>query len=1329
MENTQNETFGMDPMHFKNIMGLVNDLISNANQNDSENGFFQKFQKTYYTTLFHFVNCSTVTQLNQGTTPNTFKMGYFYIINYLNCRFDYVNNIMRGEEVFEYIKCILITIQNYRNISLTVQGLSEEDFRKMNQFVLKEEAQIIQPGEISATHENTIVRIFFDFLLKKKVINQILLFGNNKNLNCYWQIYFLYFIKDYFSVFNLENAMNNKVIQEVFNSYANASLLVYNTITSNPESIKDNKKEELDTILKYMTEINKFMFMLFHGNTNKEVHVIIKKEIEIADVILKFPQLNSKVIALKFLNELCKEGLNANQTQIQLPPQNPPQGPIGPNENLFTRMANCMNPNNSNKENNEYLPKKMELLYDYFTQQIKIMDVIFGENMHEALIQNSYFILKYLYIKRIIGSEQISNLWNLSLNKHIFKAQIFMALNNLAPYLNEADSNFLLKSIADSEYNSINEVTISILTGLAPSLKLAEQKEKVIEIFFKFSNENALRFGMSPQTASVIRNSMIEVLLKPEYWYYLKKYIKKSIYCIGCNNMPKTYLEFLKTTLKKIKEKSDIELYKAFHPSVNDFRSLINFFDRKYSLINIILYNILDIKKEVVYYAENIAKYQNFLQIHQGNEINQPLEDFFNFKELFEGFDHKIELEKDEWIHGLEAEQNRQQQPNNFGNIFNENQSFHSDSSNQFINPNNPQQNNPLVNISGNANANPNVTLSTDKSLDNEGDIITNADNDLDQDIATDYNEEDFHSIWSDIDNIEESRKFFIRNFMKDFKADLSPPNILSGNNLYLVLKNLKMNYYNQNCYDLIKDIIEFISELILKGGILIKKNIIIYLYDVLVKNAIYNDDIEIFFGFFNDIVKQQIKINQTFISDELLSYLIFEVCLVTDCRYNYISCYELIRTFFIYFNWRHNNLEYMSNSDTVSKINNFSVLVCFDSIWECYLLSVNKELERKAFAFIMNILMVASKNNSENIQKISQKIFNDISEYGQPPNSQRNSQQQGFNINQQDVNMDQSNIKSENESYILKLLNLFSEYLKLIKAQSGNGASDYQVIQNGEGFNPVMDKGHSQKISIYFINNYYTNNETQKNHIKVNKNGNVNKLRDTIIKEIATLKANDATLDEIQREEKKKEIIGELNRTGVMLFYKGQILKDGQSLNQLNMEDNATIMVSKDSKDEQMDVDTAPDPASNVKEAVKGLKEIWSGMTDDFLEAALKMNNYDQEKTAIDLTKDEFLVKVKQFQENEFANLVNNLEDNDNKSQTVETDIVDDFQPKGENNNVGNNNGPNNNTAPINNGSNNNPNINQANAQTQTNIINPNENQNFQNQGAPMPFDPNAQQ
>ena len=67
--------------------------------------------------------------------------------------------------------------------------------------------------------------------------------------------------------------------------------------------------------------------------------------------------------------------------------------------------------------NDKNLTYLKECINKYMTK-INIYNLIFGENIHEALIPTAYTLLSFLYKNKAFKSEQIKHLWNLSQYKY-----------------------------------------------------------------------------------------------------------------------------------------------------------------------------------------------------------------------------------------------------------------------------------------------------------------------------------------------------------------------------------------------------------------------------------------------------------------------------------------------------------------------------------------------------------------------------------------------------------------------------------------------------------------------------------------------------------------------------------------------------------------------------------------------------------------------------------------------------------------------------------------------------------------------------------------------
>ena len=86
-----------------------------------------------------------------------------------------------------------------------------------------------------------------------------------------------------------------------------------------------------------------------------------------------------------------------------------------------------------------------ECIIKYMTK-INIYNLIFGENIHEALIPRAYTLLSFLYKNKAFKPEQIKHLWNLSQDKYqTISENIITLFGRLLPEFSTNDSNAILK--------------------------------------------------------------------------------------------------------------------------------------------------------------------------------------------------------------------------------------------------------------------------------------------------------------------------------------------------------------------------------------------------------------------------------------------------------------------------------------------------------------------------------------------------------------------------------------------------------------------------------------------------------------------------------------------------------------------------------------------------------------------------------------------------------------------------------------------------------------------------------------------------------------------
>ena len=93
--------------------------------------------------------------------------------------------------------------------------------------------------------------------------------------------------------------------------------------------------------------------------------------------------------------------------------------------------------------NDKILTYLKECIIKYMTK-INIYNLIFGENIHEALIPRAYTLLSFLYKNKAFKPEQIKHLWNLSQDKYqTISENIITLFGRLLPEFSSNDSKKL----------------------------------------------------------------------------------------------------------------------------------------------------------------------------------------------------------------------------------------------------------------------------------------------------------------------------------------------------------------------------------------------------------------------------------------------------------------------------------------------------------------------------------------------------------------------------------------------------------------------------------------------------------------------------------------------------------------------------------------------------------------------------------------------------------------------------------------------------------------------------------------------------------------------
>ena len=108
----------------------------------------------------------------------------------------------------------------------------------------------------------------------------------------------------------------------------------------------------------------------------------------------------------------------------------------------------------------EYTKKK----FISFLEKLNIFDLVFGENIHEALIERSNDIIVFLYNNNLFKKEQLSFLWKISKSKsQSINSSIITLLSRILPEFSNEYSDIILKEILNMPLLDVNDSTMKLL--------------------------------------------------------------------------------------------------------------------------------------------------------------------------------------------------------------------------------------------------------------------------------------------------------------------------------------------------------------------------------------------------------------------------------------------------------------------------------------------------------------------------------------------------------------------------------------------------------------------------------------------------------------------------------------------------------------------------------------------------------------------------------------------------------------------------------------------------------------------------------------------------
>jgi ubiquitin C-terminal hydrolase len=907
----------------------------------------------------------------------------------------------------------------------------------------------------------------------------------------------------------------------------------------------------------------------------------LKIDLNIIYFLILSKNLEKRVIGMKYLNDT-----------IHLIIQNEKlENPIDQRQTIIKKI----------------LALKKTLYLDWL-EKINIFQIIFGENIHEAVLKKSSLVLIFLYVNNKLSFEQINYIWEFSLDKHqAISDSILSIFSDLISSLSIEHAMFILKIINEKPYKEINDVTLKILDSFASNKNLCKEGDKAMRLLFnkdiekqpenvnnnignvdnnnllleqnmgkdmlidnksedidlllftnevrpthdkdlsdfksyylkilwKYSSENSYYSGLPGFVIIKARKVLSQILLKPVFKTELSKYIKKCIIGIGCNHLLSTNLAILENIFKNLKATPDANLQEilsaSFGQEIRDLKSFLNYLERQYSLTSTILHAVIDVKKDVMVIAKEIVNLHNNYLNDKVGSINEILNNYevkhLDSDQFFKNLQPRVE----------ESKENILESSNN-NNLVNMDIEIEYDNrNNQLLIENESENRNNINNLD--------ETLSTEKSLDSS--------------IST---------ISTDITSLEKSRIFILRDFLES-NINFAHSYV---DNIDIIFKKLKLNFTNTNYYKLIQTLLEFLKLVLFSSDIQITQNQIEYMFILLVENAVDEEEMNLFYFFFAEIVRFQMMTRQHYISDDNLNNLFFEILLRMDIASLPLSAFNLFKQFFYYTNTVHNNIIIISQK--IIDVQDFSQLIGFETLWKFYLETTNLSTFNESQALLVNLISTIAKrpDNKDSLLFIFNKIFSNLE------------------IFYAELKVLSSNKGLDAEGYFNKFEEQTKRLLNLL----------FIVNSTKQKF----DKPKEEIVNITIQNSFF-NNDVKKTNLPVS--------LDITIKELKAAIINKVLYPNTNNDPNNKPPIDE---SYIMLIYRGSILRNEKlSLRDLKFENNGIIFVNKgDESSGEVEIDEG-----RLNELVCNIKFMFE-FDDEIIKRALKKNAYNPDDTVIYLT------------------------------------------------------------------------------------------------------------
>ena len=541
-----------------------------------------------------------------------------------------------------------------------------------------------------------------------------------------------------------------------------------------------------------------------------------------------------------------------------------------------------------------------------YLKKINIFEIIFGENIHEALIQRSYEVLNFLYKNKLFSSEQIKILWNLSQTKYqSISNSIITLFGQLLPEFSNEDCNSILNIVSKMNYKDVSETTLKLLENFFNG---NERRELLLIILFNFSNELSYEQGLDKNIILKSREILVRLLFNKHYYNDLIMYIKSCISYINKFYLFDTYSSTLTRifdefdNFQKNQKNEAREIYKKIDSKIETFGMMISYLDEKYKLFPIYINSLISaIKLFKFFYVESVNI------VNQFDQGNFEIEELLNIDSLLNSYKKFIKQNMN-YHYNLNAENNEDE------NIM----EIDLEASNNSINSN---QNEIAIN---------------EMDYDNYLKSIMKD--------FTKFFKETFisNNVLPSIDDIK-------RNIYEKLK--LTFEGLTYFNYMQKILRSFYITHFRANIHFKI-NYLNFLF-IILQNSKDIPNNG--WYYDLLS---------ELFSS------QTNANNNLNLLTDENLEYLVKENISKSDFKFLPLSAFKVLHLFCIYANQKNGNATYSPLMQKFIQINNLDNFYGFDLIMNFFLSTRNESIYKEAQSVLVNIIELTSKDtqNRQNL-------------------------------------------------------------------------------------------------------------------------------------------------------------------------------------------------------------------------------------------------------------------------------------------------------------------------------------------------------------------------